>query len=167
MDLFHKIFLSIFIASITAVAGCANPYLSDTTNPEIDLQPIEATRVETSSATITNVSSASVINSDQSESTFETENGTVLAAIAGSTVGSSMDRHDQMMAQNAITDIPLYQETTWTNDDTGTIYSVVSHKEFINNKANCRIAKINVRSSNGLQSSEITLCRRGGKWYSK
>jgi surface antigen len=104
------------------------------------------------------------MSNDQRDNTMEVIGGTVIGALVGSAIGQAMDHHDQLLAENAITDVPLYQDTTWTNDDTGAIYTVTSVNEFKKGNSYCRKAKVTLRTSNSVKSTDTTMCRRDGKW---
>lgn len=147
--------LNKFIASALAIiiGGCASPYpYSYMSNQQAGMQ---------TGAIIGGVTAYEISGGGAAE----TIGGTVLGAMVGSAIGQSMDRHDQMMAENAITDVPMYQDTTWTNDDTGATYTVTSVNEFKKGNSHCRKAKIIMRARNSVETTTTTMCRREGKWY--
>lgn len=55
---------------------------------------------------------------------FATLGGAVLGAALGGAIGNSMDKTDQLAAQQALNNNPTGQSTTWVNPDTGNQYTV-------------------------------------------
>jgi surface antigen len=93
--------------------------------------------------------------------------GTIVGAMLGSAIGQSMDQQDQMHAQQALTTVPMGQEAAWTNERTGTEYTVRPINEYSSNGSYCRRAKITINVEGKRDTAYTTVCRRNGKWYTQ
>lgn len=95
--------------------------------------------------------------------------GVLLGALAGSSVGGSLDKADQMYAQRAYsqaTTAPVGQAITWNNPDNGNSGTVVTTKTGKSaNGLPCREFQQNVTIGGKSQQIVGTACQNGdGTW---
>lgn len=92
--------------------------------------------------------------------------GTILGALIGSSIGQSMDRQDQLNAQQALINTPMGQEATWSNQKNGANYTVRPVKVYNKGTRHCRQALTTVTIDNRVSHAYMTVCRTGnGPWY--
>lgn len=96
--------------------------------------------------------------------------GVLLGALAGSNIGQSLDKADQMYAERAYTQAqtaPVGQQITWNNPDSGNSGSVTTTRTGrAANGLPCREYQQNVTIGGKNQQIVGTACQNGdGTWY--
>ena len=69
---------------------------------------------------------------------FATLGGALVGATIGGLIGHSMDKTDQLQAQQALNDTKTGQSTTWRNPDNGNTYTVKPVKTYYHKGTPCR-----------------------------
>jgi surface antigen len=70
--------------------------------------------------------------------TVATVVGTLVGAAIGGNVGRSMDATDRMRAAQALETLPTGTSRSWTNPDSGTLYTVTPTRTVATNEGPCR-----------------------------
>jgi surface antigen len=91
--------------------------------------------------------------------------GAIVGAMLGSAVGSSMDKQDQINAQQAMINTPVGQEASWSNQNTGATYTVKPVSNFTSSGRDCRRALTTVILDGKTKKAYTTICRnQDGDW---
>lgn len=96
--------------------------------------------------------------------------GVLLGALAGSSIGQSLDKADQMYAERAYTQAqtaPVGQQISWNNPDSGNSGNVVTTRTGTSaNGLPCREYQQNITVGGRQQQVVGTACQRAdGTWY--
>jgi surface antigen len=92
--------------------------------------------------------------------------GTIICALIGSSIGQSMDRQDQLNAQQALINTPMGQEASWTNQKSGANYTVRPVNVYRSGEKHCRRALTTVTIDGRRDQAYMTVCRvDNGPWH--
>jgi len=91
--------------------------------------------------------------------------GTLLGAYLGGQVGKTMDQVDQMNMQQAIINTPQGSQATWTNQQSGSTYTVTPVNSYQSGGNYCREFNTTVNVGGKIQKAYGTACRQpDGSW---
>ena len=94
--------------------------------------------------------------------------GVLLGALAGSNIGQSLDKNDQMYAQRAYTQAqsaPVGQTIAWNNPDNGNNGTVTTTRTGVRNGLPCREYQQNITVGGKTQQLVGQACQNGdGTW---
>ncbi len=91
--------------------------------------------------------------------------GAALGGYFGGKIGQSMDRQDQLNMQSAIVNTPVNQSASWTNDNSGTTYTVTPVRNYAQGDSYCREYQTKVTVGGKVQNAYGNACRQpDGSW---